>query len=360
VGKVSKKSSKKKPVETRDLSNWKIMRKFRQRIAKVIAKRDEASGPPPRAVDPKRKLLEEDYFSLMLFGMLNPVLDSMRGLCAASDLVKMQKEVCTHRVSLGSFSEAQSVFDPEVLKEVFLQLASETTHSWGDPRLASVADQLTLIDGSLIPALPRMHWALWLDEKNRAAKLHLKFKVLKQSACDALLTTGKTCERKTLRQFVKRGEIIVADRYYGLEYGFFHELSEMGASYVIRIRNQPLMEVVEELPLSEADRAAGVTWQGLVKLGKEWQGEPIRVVKVEVDGKELLIVTDLELEAELISLIYRYRWQVELFFKWLKCILKCRHLLAESEQGVAIQIYTALIAALLLQGLTGKRPSKRQ
>jgi hypothetical protein len=116
VGKGNKKSSKKKPVETRDLSNWKIMRKFRQRLAKVLAQRDEVSGPSPRAVDPKRKLLEEDYFSLMLFGLLNPVLDSMRGLCAASDLEKMQKEVCTHRVSLGSFSEAQSVFDPEVLR----------------------------------------------------------------------------------------------------------------------------------------------------------------------------------------------------------------------------------------------------
>ncbi|MFT7303505.1 MAG: hypothetical protein ACI8UZ_002347 [Akkermansiaceae bacterium] len=53
---------------------------------------------------------------------------------------------------------------------------------------------------------------------------------------------------------------LVADRYYGLEYGFFHELSEMGASYVIRIRNKPLMEVVAELALSKADRAAGVTW----------------------------------------------------------------------------------------------------
>ena len=82
------------------------MRKFRQRLAKVMAQRDEASGPPPRSADPKRKLLEGDYFSLMLFGLLNPVLDSMRGLCAASDLEKMQQEVCTHRVSLGSFSEA--------------------------------------------------------------------------------------------------------------------------------------------------------------------------------------------------------------------------------------------------------------
>ena len=95
-----------------------------------------------------------------------------------------------------------------------------------------------------------------------------------QSACDALLTTGKTCERKTLRQFVKRGEIIVADRYYGLEYGFFHELNDLGASYVIRIRNQPLMEVVQELPLSEADRAAGVTW---LDTRRNDDGAPVQV-----------------------------------------------------------------------------------
>ena len=94
-------------------------------------------------------------------------------------------------------------------------------------------------------------------------------------------------------------------------------------------------------------------------MGDKWQGEPIRVVKVEVEGKTLLLVTDLEMEAELIALINRYCWQVELFFKWLKSILGCRHLMAESPDGVAIQIYSALIGALLLQLLTGKRPGKR-
>jgi type I restriction enzyme R subunit len=111
--------------------------------------------------------------------------------------------------------------------------------------------------------------------------------------------------------------------------------------------------------MTEADRAAGITWQGKVKLGDQWQGEPIRVVRVEVDGKQLLLATDLEIEAELIALIYRYRWQIELFFKWLKSILGCRHLMAESPEGVTIQIYSALIAALMLQALTGKRPGKR-
>jgi hypothetical protein len=347
----------KEKIDEKKLRSWKLLDDFRNRLAKIRAEMPPL--PEKRPGGPERLLLEEDYFSLMLFGMLNPVLDTMRGLCAASHLERVQDEVCGRKVSLGSFSEAQGVFDPELLKGVFLDLAEENQTSWGDARLAPLADKLKLVDGTLLPALPRMHWALWLNDQNRAAKLHLKFSVLRQGACDALITAGNCCERKTLRQFVKKGEIIVADRYYGLEYGFFGELKQIGASHVIRIRNNPRMEVVEEPDLTEADRAAGVAWQGMVKLGDHWQGEPIRVVRVEVDGKALLLATDLEIEAELIALIYRYRWQIELFFKWLKSILGCRHLMAESPEGVAIQIYSALIAALMLQVFTGKRPGKR-
>jgi hypothetical protein len=347
----------KEKIDEKKLSSWKLLDDFRQRLAKARA----ATAPPPesRPGGPERLLLEEDYFSLMLFGLLNPVIDSMRGLCAASHLERVQKEVCGRKVSLGSFSEAQSVFDPEVLKEVFLDLSGEIHTSWGDARLAPLADRLKLVDGSLLPALPRMHWALWVNDTNRAAKLHLKFSVLRQSAAEAIVTAGNCCERKTLRRMLKPGEIIVGDRYYGLEYGFFGEMRALGVSSVMRIRNEPRMETVEELDLTDADRAAGVTWQAMVRLGDKWQGEPIRVVRVEVEGKLLMLATDLELEAELIALIYRYRWQIELFFKWMKSILGCRHLMAESPEGVAIQIYCALIAALMLQLLTGKRPGKR-
>jgi len=345
----------KEPINAKQLSNWNLLARFRNRLAEVQARFQPTDTSP----DPNRLLLEKDYFSLILFGLFNPVIDSMRGLCAASKLGRVQEEVCSRKVSLGSFSEAQSVFDPELLKEVFLELSGEVSSSWGDPRLNHLADKLQLVDGTLLPALPRMHWALWVDDQHRAAKLHLKFKVLRQAASDALITTGKTCERKALRSYMKKGETIVGDRYYGLDYGFLDELRQAGVSFVFRIRNKPRMEVVKELPLCEADRAAGVTWQGMVRLGDDWQGEPVRVVKVEADGKELLIATDLNIEAELISLIYRYRWQIELFFKWLKCILGCRHLLAESPRGVAIQIYSALIAALMLQMLTGRKPGKR-
>ena len=343
-------------IDEKKLSQWKLIDDFRQRLAKAQAAAPKAAKKPG---GPERKLLEADYFCLFLFGLLNPVVDSMRGLCAASHLNRVQEDVCTRPVSLGSFSEAQGVFDPELLKQVFLELAAQIPTSWGDARLAHLADKLKLVDGTLLPALPRMAWALWQNDQNRAAKLHLKFTVLRQAPSDALITHGNSCERKALRQFMKEGEIIVGDRYYGLEYGFLEELRKLGISFVFRIRNKPRMEIVEELPLTDADRAAGVTWQGMVRLGDKWQGDPIRVVKVEVDGKELLLATDLEIEAELIALIYRYRWQIELFFKWMKSILGNRHLMAESPEGVAIQTYSALIAALMLQLLTGKRPTKR-
>ncbi len=83
------------------------------------------------------------------------------------------------------------------------------------------------------------------------------------------------------------------------------------------------------------------------------------MVKVEVDGKELLLAADLKIEAKLIALIYRYRWRIELLFKWLKSILGNRQLMAESPEGVVIQTNSALILALMLQLLTGKRPTKR-
>ena len=58
-------------------------------------------------------------------------------------------------------------------------------------------------------------------------------------------------------------------------------------------------------------------------------------------------------------LLYRRRWQIECFFRWLKCLLGCRHWLAESQRGVTVQLYLALIAALLCQQHIGHRPSKR-
>ena len=107
-----------------------------------------------------------------------------------------------------------------------------------------------------------------------------------------------------------------------------------------------------------------MTRQAWVRLGARagHQSPRVRLVWVEADGHSLRLVTNLppaELPAELVSLLYRRRWQIELFFRWIKCLLGCRHWLAESPAGVTLQLYLALIAALLLQLYTGQRPTRR-
>ncbi len=84
------------------------------------------------------------------------------------------------------------------------------------------------------------------------------------------------------------------------------------------------------------------------------------MVWVQTPKEVLLLVTNqTEMSAALVAQLYRQRWQVELFFRWIKCVLGCRHWLAESPEGVALQIYLALIAALLLQLYSGARPNRR-
>ncbi len=88
----------------------------------------------------------------------------------------------------------------------------------------------------------------------------------------------------------------------------------------------------------------------------------VRLVWVETSKEVLLLVTNQEphaMPAELVAALYRQRWRIELFFRWIKCILGCRHWSAESSHSIAIEIYLALIAALLLQLSSGRRPNRR-
>lgn len=347
-----------------ELSRWRLIEEFQTRLAKAEAQSGGAGAHT--FADPRRKLGQSDYLSLMLFGLFNPVVDSMRGLCAASGLGRVQEEVCSEAVSLGSFSEAQAVVDPAVLQKVFAELAAEQQGLRGEARLGPYRDRLLAIDGTLWRALPRMAWARWRHQHGRecALKLHLKFNLVEEKPVGAVVTPARRCERAVLREGLQAGEFYVGDRYYGEDYALFGELQRAGCSFLLRLRQEAVFEVEEEFRLGPEDRAAGVTFDGLVCLGRHRQQQhgTVRLVRVQTLEGELLLVSDQTQEqmgAELLALIYRARWRVELFFKWLKCILGCRHWLAESPRGVALQVYCALIAALLLLRHSGRRPGKR-
>jgi hypothetical protein len=345
-------------IDERQLHHWKLLKTFQQRLEPVLARRDKT----PTELDPRRTLQPGGYLSMMLFALLNPVIKSTRALCAASGLKRMQEEVCKGPVSLGSFSEMQAVCEPELLAGLLRELSAEALPVFGDERVRAQVRDLTANDGTLLPALPRMAWALWQDERNRAGKLHLEFSVWRQVPSEFTVTPGNDSERAAWEAKLKPGSFYVNDRHFSHDYQLIGRVLKARASFVLRLFNNTVLTRLEPARiLTPADRQAGVMEDVKVRLGLESDGPEGRLVRVEADGHTFLLFTDRgDLEAELVALIYRYRWQIELFFKWIKCILGCRHWLAESQAGVTLQVYCALIASVLLVLWTGSKPTKRQ
>jgi hypothetical protein len=316
-----------------------------------------------------RQLHFDHYASLILLFFFNPILTSLRGLQQASDLAKVQKKLGCPRTSLGSLSEAARVFDAEPLQHIIGELAQQALPLQAG-KDAEILRGLTAADGSLLPALPKMAWALWVDEKHRAAKLHLQFDVFKGVPSYATITEGNGNEKKQLRAALQPDCIYAIDRGYA-EYQLFQDIIDAKSSFIGRVRDNAVYEIVEERPLSDDARAAGVVRDLVVRLGCAESGavfkQNLRLVfvangKTDSQGRPevLLLASDLlDLDAAWIALGYKYRWTVELFFRWFKCILGCQHLLSTCQNGVTIQVYLALIASLLITLWTGHKPSKR-
>ena len=337
------------------LHNWKLLEQFQQHLAPRLA----AAGKSAAA---DHQLTASVYLSLQLFALLNPALKSARSLCVASRFKRVQQEVSRQPVKLTSFSEMQHVCDPELLAGLLRDLAGQALPTFGDAGVRQKIGELIATDGTLLPALPRMAWALWQNPQNRAGKLHLEFSVWRQVPVEFTVTSANTCERLVWKSKLRKGVCYVNDRNYSHDYRLIQAVQDSGASYVLRLHNNAVIEKLESpRPLNPAARQAGVVEDVRVRLGGKPDGPVGRLVRVEAGGHVFLLFTDRDnLDADLVSLIYRHRWQIELFFKWIKCILGCRHWLAESAAGMTIQIYSALIASVLLVLWTGRKPTLRQ
>jgi IS4 transposase len=171
----------------------------------------------------------------------------------------------------------------------------------------------------------------------------------------------------------------VLDRWYA-EFVLWNQIVAKGSSYVCRIRdNSNLSQVCQERPLSDAAKQAGVIGDIVVKLGasgkaKARPNHPVRVVLVQTtphkkrggrkgrtagppsDGILRIATNLLDVPAEIIAEIYRQRWAIELFFRFFKHVLGCRHLLSTDPRGLQIQAYCAIIACLLISLWTGGKP----
>ena len=296
--------------------------------------------------------------------MFNPIISSMRALCQASRLERVQEQCQAPAIGLSRFSEAQQVFAPELLERALSDLVAESLetiepHAGGWPPGA-----LRIIDSTLWKVVPRMQWAEWRHQsiEQRAVRLHINLRVEDQVPTGAVITTGKTCERAAWRQMWQPGEIQMGDRNYGEDYGMLEEMVKGGCEFLVRLRQNAVIHWEREEKLSEPDRAAGIIQAGWARLGRREPKGPWRVIVMDLGEEKLILVGSAcwdAMSAVEVTEVYRHRWKVELFFRWLKCLVPCRHWLAESQQGVSFQIYVTLIAALLLAQHLGEQPNKR-
>ena len=124
---------------------------------------------------------------------------------------------------------------------------------------------------------------MWFDETHRAAKLHLHFNVFKGVHCHASITAGNGNERDELRKALQSKRRYVIDRGY-TEYQLFQDIIDSRFSFIGRIRDNAVYEIVEDRPLSDGARKAGVLWDRVVWLGGEQRGavlkQKLRVVAV--------------------------------------------------------------------------------
>ena len=114
-------------------------------------------------------------------------------------------------------------------------------------------------------------------------------------------------------------------------------------------------------------------WQIRVASSKEKLDQPLRIIEIECtphikpsgktgrggpeQGDTILIVTDrVDLPPDVVALLYKHRWQVEIFFRFFKHILGCRHLLSHCDNGIELETYAAIIACLLIALWTGRKP----
>ena len=192
---------------------------------------------------------------------------------------------------------------------------------------------------------------------------------------------GQSDERAVLQRALDKGHCYVADRGYA-KFALFNAIVAAESSYVCRLRDNSRYEIEENRPLAAEDVEAGIVLDAIVCLGeykgvKDHPDHPLRLVVVKTTPHEkrgrsgggstgpasnglLLIATNLlDLPAWIIALLYRYRWTIEIFFRFFKHTLGCRSLLSHDPVGIEIQTYCAIIACILISLWTGRKPTLR-
>jgi hypothetical protein len=298
-----------------------------------------------------------DQFVAMLFCQLGAA-HSLREICGglATAMGKLSHLGLSQAPTRSTLAYANSHRPWQLYQTVFADLLGQCQAlAATKKRRFRFKNPLRSVDGTVIElCVSVFDWAKFQRTKG-AIKLHLQLDHQGYLPCCAVLTDANTGELSVARQMVfEPGTIVVVDRGY-LDYALYQRWSSSGVYFVTRAHCNMVYRVIEK---QEVGSRGNVVSDETIELSSVYAQKrcstPLRrvVVRLDEQQKDLVFLTNIRhLAARTIATIYKERWQIELFFKALKQTLKVKTFVGTTENAVQVQIWTALIAMLLLKYL---------
>jgi hypothetical protein len=332
-----------------------------------------------------RRLFLDDVFVAYLLAFFNPTIRSLRMIEDFSQTVQAQKHVSVRKICRSTLSDFNQLANPErlapILAALRAKLAAErsTARRGSDDELQGLLRQAVAVDGTFLPATADVTWALAAHNqrsiKRTRARLDVQLSIETWLPEVMVVAPAGMSESNHAALHVESGKLYLYDRgFSGFKLLGAHYRQEgtqwvPDAHFVARYRkaggNSPELVDGRGQPLTAADRQAGIVSDRVGRF-ESWTGfaeVPLREVLVEFESegktKTLRLISNLlDVSATTIAQLYRYRWQIELFFRWLKCYGRFDHLISHTREGVLTHFYVTVIAVLLMYLHTGHRPSK--
>lgn len=264
----------------------------------------------------------------------------------------LQKEIQLESISTAQLSRKLSSIDPAFYEWLFQRMVGEITREYGIPKATAAVGKIHLIDASTISlCITHYRWATFRNTK-AGVKLHMRIVYSDDTPLpdQAILTPAKPADKTQMDLLVVRdpGALNVFDRGY-LDYRKFDEYCLKNIRFVTRLKGNAIVTVIEEKTVCPGST---IQREAIVLLGnpKTFQMKHrLRLIEtLDGEGKLITILTnDMNMSVEELSDVYRMRWQIELFFKWIKQHLKIKRCYGHSAHAVYNQIRIALIAFCL-------------
>jgi hypothetical protein len=321
---------------------------------------------------PLRVLFYDDVVLAYLMAFFSPTLGSLRRIEDASQLPGVNQYLSVESVCKSTLSDANALFDPAHLQGLIEKLREDLPRlHQQDDQLDRLLEKAKAVDGSYFRVAADVQWALHQRKPNQkmmgSVRLNCQF-CLKTGLPDGISITGNDgiSEGAAATELLKPKENADAELIYLFDSGvtkfsYLRGILDRKCHFLCCLSKGVGFEAGRELPLDQAAKNAGVVSDCIGRLtsshaprGKDAAPDLllrevlINYIDRRGQARQLRLLTDLvDLPAHLIAELYKHRWEIELFFRWLKVTANFRHLTSHSRNGVTLGFHIAIIAMLL-------------